>query len=45
MVDEIIDLNEKTVTVKKSLEDSEEIIEAKLPCVLTTLSGMTSRAI
>ena len=39
-VDEIIDLNDTTVTVKKSLEDSEEIIEAKLPCVLTTLSGM-----
>ena len=30
----------RSVTVKKSLEDSEEIIEAKLPCVLTTLSGM-----
>lgn len=39
-VDEIIECNAKTVTVKKSLEDSEEIIEAKLPCVLTTLSGM-----
>lgn len=39
-VDEIIDLNDKTVTVKKALEDSEEILEAKLPCVLTTLSGM-----
>lgn len=39
-VDEIIDLNEKTVTVKKSLEDEEQIIEAQLPCVLTTLSGM-----
>lgn len=39
-VDEIIDVTDTTVTVKKSLEDSEEIIEAKLPCVLTTLSGM-----
>ena len=37
---EFLDLNDTTVTVKKSLEDSEEIIEAKLPCVLTTLSGM-----
>lgn len=41
-VDEIIDLNEKTVTVKKSLEDCEQILEAKLPCVLTTLSGMNN---
>lgn len=39
-VDEIIKLTDKTVTVKKSLEDSEEILEAQLPCVLTTLSGM-----
>ena len=39
-VDEIIDLTDTTVTVKKSLEDCEEILEAKLPCVLTTLSGM-----
>lgn len=41
-VDEIIELGESTVTVKKSLEDTEEIIEAKLPCVLTTLSGMNT---
>ena len=39
-VDEIIDLKENSVVVKKSLEDSEEILEANLPCVLTTLSGM-----
>ncbi|MEG1733135.1 MAG: electron transfer flavoprotein subunit beta/FixA family protein, partial [Longicatena sp.] len=39
-VDEIISLTDTTITVKKSLEDSEEILEAKLPCVLTTLSGM-----
>ena len=39
-VDEIIKLTDKTVTVKKALEDSEEILEAQLPCVLTTLSGM-----
>lgn len=39
-VDQIIDINDKFVTVRKSLEDCEEIIEAQLPCVLTTLSGM-----
>lgn len=39
-VDDIIELSDTKVVVKKSLEDSEEIIEAKLPCVLTTLSGM-----
>lgn len=39
-VDKIISINEKTVTVRKSLEDSEEILAAQLPCVLTTLSGM-----
>ena len=39
-VDDIIELSDTAVTVRKSLEDSEEIIEAKLPCVLTTLSGM-----
>lgn len=39
-VDEIISVNDKTIIVKKSLEDSEEILEATLPCVLTTLSGM-----
>lgn len=39
-VDEIKALNDTSITVKKSLEDCEEIIEAKLPVVLTTLSGM-----
>lgn len=39
-VDKIISMNDKFITVRKSLEDSEEIIEAQLPCVLTTLSGM-----
>lgn len=39
-VDEIKELTDTTITVKKALEDSEEIIEAKLPVVLTTLSGM-----
>ena len=28
------------VTVKKALEDEEQILTAKMPCVLTTLSGM-----
>lgn len=41
-VDKIIDVNDNTITVRKSLEDSEEIIEAKLPCLLTTLSGMNN---
>lgn len=41
-VDKIIDVNDKTITVRKSLEESEEIIEAKLPCLLTTLSGMNT---
>ncbi len=39
-VNEIMELGNDTVTVKKSLEETEEIIEAKLPCLLTTLSGM-----
>lgn len=41
-VDDIIKLTDKTVTVKKSLEDCEQILEATLPCVLTTLSGMNN---
>ena len=40
-VDEIIDLKENSVVVKKSLEDSEEILEANLPlCFNDPLSGM-----
>lgn len=39
-VDEIKAVSDTSITVKKSLEDCEEIIEAKLPVVLTTLSGM-----
>ncbi len=39
-VDEIKAVNDTTITVKKALEDCEQIIEAKLPVVLTTLSGM-----
>ena len=29
-----------SITVKRSLEDVEQIVTAKLPCVITTLSGM-----
>lgn len=39
-VDEIIDIKDGKITVKKSLEDVEQIVTAKLPVVLTTLSGM-----
>ncbi len=39
-VDKIIDLTNDKITVRKSLEDTEEIIECTLPCVLTCLSGM-----
>ena len=39
-VDEIIELTPEKVTVKKALEDEEQILTAKMPCVLTTLSGM-----
>lgn len=39
-VDEIIDVKDGKITVKKSLEDVEQIVTVKLPCVLTTLSGM-----
>ena len=39
-VDEILEVKEDTITVKRSLEDVEQIVTAKLPCVITTLSGM-----
>ncbi len=39
-VDEIIDIKEDSITVKRSLEDVEQIVTAKLPCVITTLSEM-----
>jgi electron transfer flavoprotein beta subunit len=39
-VDKIIELTDEKITVRKSLEETEEIIEVSLPCVLTTLSGM-----
>ena len=41
-VDEIKAVNGDTITVKKALEDCEQIIGAKLPVVLTTLSGMNN---
>lgn len=41
-VDKIIDIDEEKIIVRKSLEETEEIIEAKLPCLLTTLSGMNT---
>lgn len=37
-VDEIIDVKEDKITVKKSLEEVEQIVTVKLPCVLTFLS-------
>lgn len=39
-VDEILELTPEKVTVKKALEEEEQILTAKMPCVLTTLSGM-----
>lgn len=39
-VDKIIELTPDYVTVKKALEDEEQILKVKLPAVLTTLSGM-----
>lgn len=41
-VDEIIDVKENSITVKRSLEDVEQIVTAKLPCVITTLSEMNT---
>ena len=41
-VDEIIDVKEDSITVKRSLEDVEQIVTAKLPCVITTLSEMNT---
>ena len=39
-VDQIIELTNDKVTVKKALEDEEQILSAKLPVLLTTLTGM-----
>ena len=41
-VDKFIDIKEDKLTVRKSLEDTEEIVEVKVPCLLTTLSGMNT---
>ncbi len=41
-VDQFIKVTEDKLTVRKSLEETEEIIEVKLPCLLTTLSGMNT---
>ena len=37
---EILEVKEDSITVKRSLEEVEQIVTAKLPCVITTLSGM-----
>ncbi|MBB5183272.1 electron transfer flavoprotein subunit beta/FixA family protein [Catenisphaera adipataccumulans] len=37
-VDEILDVKEDQITVKKSLEDVEQVVTVKLPCLLTFLS-------
>lgn len=39
-MDEIIELTPEKVKVRKQLEDEEQILESKMPAVLTTLSGM-----
>lgn len=39
-VDKIMDIDNEKITVRKALEDTEEVLEVKLPCLLTTLSGM-----
>lgn len=39
-VDEIIEVADDHIKVKKSLEDEEQIVTVKLPAVITTLSGM-----
>ncbi len=38
-VDEILELTEDKIVVKKALENSYEIIESSLPCLITTLSS------
>ena len=38
-VDEILELTEEKIVVKKALEHSYEIIESTLPCLITTLSS------
>jgi small subunit ribosomal protein S11 len=41
-VTEIIDVTPEKITVKKSLEEEEQILTSTMPCVLTTLSGMNN---
>lgn len=41
-VDEILEVTDSTIKVKKALEDEEQILKSTLPCVLTTLSGMNN---
>lgn len=39
-VNEIISINKNYIVVRKSLPNHDEIIEANLPCLITTISGM-----
>lgn len=39
-VEEIIEINDEAVVVKRQYEDFYQVIEVKLPCVLTTLAEM-----
>jgi electron transfer flavoprotein beta subunit len=39
-VNKVISINDHKITVQKVLEDSFQIIEAELPCLITTLSDM-----
>ena len=41
-VNEIVSIDQSKIVVKKALEDCDEVIEAKLPCLITTLSGMNT---
>lgn len=37
-VEDIVEVKENSIVVKKSLEDCTQVVEAKLPCVITMLS-------
>ena len=37
-VDDVLEFNEKKIVVKKALENTYEVLECELPCVITTLS-------
>ncbi len=39
-VEEIMDVNETSITVKRQFEDRYHVIEAKLPCLITCLSEL-----